>query len=154
MDLSQGKIYKITSDATDKIYIGSTCKELRHRLQDHKANYINHKKGIYKGKVRSFELMELNGTVKIELLEACQCNTKKELLQKEYDYIKQNRTVCLNKNNPIGLTEEEQKEYSKQYYINNKPEKSTTIICASCQGKYSYYSKYTHFKSKKHLLTI
>ena len=68
MEFLQGKIYKITSTLTDKIYIGSTCKDLKERLKDHKANYINHKKGIYKGKVRSFELMDLNGNVKIELL--------------------------------------------------------------------------------------
>ena len=152
MDFLQGKIYKITSTLTDKIYIGSTCKDLKERLKDHKANYINHKKGIYKGKVRSFELMDLNGNVKIELLEACQCDTKRELLQKEYDYIKQNRTICLNKNNPIGLTPEEQKDYHAQYYTATKSDRSVAITCALCQGTYSYYSKYTHFKSKKHLL--
>ena len=44
----EGKIYKIISINTDKIYIGSTTKSLYERLQGHKRNYkrYQHKKNI------------------------------------------------------------------------------------------------------------
>ena len=43
----QGKIYKLISSETDKIYIGSTCKKyLSQRLQDHKTDYKKWKKNL------------------------------------------------------------------------------------------------------------
>ena len=40
-----GKIYKITSEHTNKIYVGSTCKKLlSQRLTFHRKNYKKWKK--------------------------------------------------------------------------------------------------------------
>ena len=39
MDYKNGKIYKIVSDLTDKIYIGSTTQPLYKRHSKHKGNY-------------------------------------------------------------------------------------------------------------------
>ena len=146
-----GKIYKITSALTNKIYIGSTFKDLKKRLSDHKANYTNYKKGSYIGKVRSFELLDL-GSVNIELLEAYDCNNKHELHIKEYEYIQLYRNICVNKNNPIPPTREQLIAYHKQYYNNNKNNKSVSVNCEICQGSYNYYSKANHFKTKRHCL--
>jgi predicted GIY-YIG superfamily endonuclease len=40
-----GKIYKICSSLTDKIYIGSTTNYLVRRMSDHRSKYIRKKKG-------------------------------------------------------------------------------------------------------------
>lgn len=37
-DYSKGKIYKLCSNQTDNVYIGSTTQELSFRLSDHKKH--------------------------------------------------------------------------------------------------------------------
>jgi len=39
--MESGKIYKIISDSTDKIYIGSTVKTLDERLKEHEKDFLN-----------------------------------------------------------------------------------------------------------------
>ena len=56
-DYQNGKIYKIVSNQTDKIYIGSTaCPRLCTRLAQHKSNYNQWKRGKY-CKMTSFEII-------------------------------------------------------------------------------------------------
>ena len=43
-----GRIYKITSIKTDKIYIGSTTKSLTERLLKHEYNYKAFQNGKYR----------------------------------------------------------------------------------------------------------
>ena len=78
MDYTQGKIYYISSDNTNKIYIGSTTKSLKSRLQTHKSNYNNYNKGTYKANVRVFEIFRLGGDIQITLIENYSCNNKNE----------------------------------------------------------------------------
>ena len=106
--LDNGKIYKITDNTNDNIYIGSTCKTLEERLSRHKYDYKSFLKGLYNN-TRSFDIIK-NNDYKIDLLENCQIKTKQELLARERYYIENND--CLNKNIP-GRTE-------KEYYIDNK----------------------------------
>ena len=51
MNYSNGKIYKITSNQTDKIYIGSTILSLEKRLVGHKTEcksyFLNNQHYIY-----------------------------------------------------------------------------------------------------------
>ena len=44
--------------------------------------------------------------------------------------------------------------YSKIYYEKNKNIKSKSITCSVCGGKYSYYSKARHKKSKHHMFIL
>lgn len=61
---NNGKIYKLISPHTDKIYVGSTCKErLCQRLASHRMNYKNWLKGEY-SYTTSFKLFDL-GDVEI-----------------------------------------------------------------------------------------
>jgi predicted GIY-YIG superfamily endonuclease len=39
-DFNKGKIYKITNDYNDDIYIGSTCDTLNRRFSNHKARFL------------------------------------------------------------------------------------------------------------------
>ena len=77
-----GRIYKITSQLTDRIYIGSTTETLLQRLARHKSRY----KSVQAGKpdccstVR--ELIDL-GEIAIELLEEIEFTLKKELFIKK-----------------------------------------------------------------------
>ena len=49
--------YKITSTNTDKVYVGSTKKDINERLQNHEAQYRNFKDGKYHY-ITSFEILE------------------------------------------------------------------------------------------------
>jgi hypothetical protein len=113
-----GKIYKITSEHTDKIYVGSTCKKLLcQRLAAHSSNFNQWKKGKT-DYTSSFELLGL-GSVQITLLEAYPCETKDELLAKEKYWIEQYKDNIVNKNIPIRTIDEKKeirKKHDKKYY--------------------------------------
>jgi hypothetical protein len=109
VNYQNGKIYKLVSFQTDKIYIGSTCEKLSVRKAKHKASY----KMYLDGKasyLTSFELLKL-GDVDIVLLENCPCENKEELHKKERFYID---TVnnCVNKFIPTRT--------GKEYYEDNR----------------------------------
>ena len=114
VNYSLGKIYKIVSDLTDKIYIGSTCLEkLCMRLSKHKYNYnewLNTNKHYY----TSYELIKL-GDVKIILIENYSCNNRDELIAREQYYIDLYKNDIINKNNTIA-----DKDYQKNWVIKNK----------------------------------
>jgi hypothetical protein len=60
------RIYKISSVLGDKIYIGSTTKQLDQRLTSHKYNYNAWKSGTFKGCITSFGIFD--DTTKLPLL--------------------------------------------------------------------------------------
>lgn len=110
-DYSLGKIYKIISNQTDKIYIGSTIqKYLSDRLGGHNYEYKRFLSGEKKY-ISSFDLMKYEDH-KIILLENFPCNTKEELLAREQYYIDMNKNICVN--NQCAQRD------SKKYYQDNK----------------------------------
>ena len=115
-----GRIYKITSINTDKIYIGSTTKKLTARLGKHENNYKAFQNGKYHF-VKSYDVLEKEN-YKIELLEEIEYETKRELLEREGYYILNHRDICVNNNIP-GRTHEQYRkdniEKIKQYYKDN-----------------------------------
>jgi len=115
---NESKIYKITSEHTDKIYIGSTTRNLNDRITNHKCYYNKWKDNNTRQYCSSYKLYKL-GDIKYELLELYKCNNKKELLEREAYYIKQNYILVVNKNKPT-LSEEEKIEWQKEYYVKNK----------------------------------
>ena len=164
-----GKIYKIVSSETDKIYVGSTThKYLSERLSNHKSIYRSWKDGK-RGYVSSFELLNYGDAV-IILLEAFPCNNKDDLRAKEQDWINQFKDICINRNKAYtGIHAKNEKErivkYKKQYYTENTEKvaeykriyraeqielsRSEKLIC-SCSGKYTRANKARHNKTKKH----
>jgi hypothetical protein len=116
-DYQQGKIYKLISPHTDKVYVGSTTENyLSGRKSGHKSNYknwTNNKKGSY---ISSFELFELGvDCVDIILLENFPCNSKNELHARERYWIECTANH-VNKNIPTRTV----KEKNKSYYQQNK----------------------------------
>ena len=115
---NNGKIYKIVCNTTGLIYIGSTTKKLEIRLSQHKSDYKRHLDGKYRY-VSSFEIIK-NEDYYIHIIEEFNCNNKNELLNKEKYYI--NITKCVNKVKPLR-TQQEIKQYQKNYNDNNKDKK-------------------------------
>ena len=163
MDYQKGKIYKVVSDSTNSVYIGSTCSPLSVRMAGHRNDYRNGKHNY----VTSFDLLK-NEDCHIVLLESYPCNNKEELFARErYWYDQTENTV--NKNKPgsaIGKTKQEYqkqyrgdndekiKEYKKQYRGDNdekiKEHKCKKNNCLDCNGKFTNSHKAKHIKSAKH----
>ena len=124
-DYSNGKIYKLVSDETDKIYIGSTCSLLRKRLTGHKEDYKRHKIGK-QHYISSYALVKYDD-VEIILLEKYPCESKEELLARERYWIEKKKKICVNKRIPTRTMKEyyeenkqQIKEQMKEYYEANK----------------------------------
>jgi hypothetical protein len=111
---SQGKIYKLTSSQTDKVYIGSTIRSLNDRFSNHKSHYKSWLKSQMH-KITSYDLLQYED-VKIELIKEFPCETKKELEKEEGKLILENN--CVNKH-VAGRTKKE----STRIYRNKNKEK-------------------------------
>ena len=172
---ANGKIYKIVSEKSDKIYIGSTCKKyLSERLAGHKNDYKLWKAGT-RNKVSSSGLIEL-GDVSIVLLELFPCNTKDELLSRERHYIELYKNDKINKYIPTRTDKERYEdnkdkklEYQNQYYEDNKQsvikkskryyednkqtvlDKAKIKIKCECGSEITRFTKVRHERSKKHI---
>ena len=147
-----GHIYKVYSNNSDKLYIGSTCKTILQRFNTHKKNYHFYLQGKYSF-VSIFKLFDEVGpdNCYIELICDIQCDSKIELHTKEHEVMQSpeyNRFI-VNKNRPISKTHNELLEYKKTYYFNNKEKLLSSIAC-HCGGHYCTYSKSKHMKSQKH----
>jgi len=114
----QGKIYKIVSPHTDKIYIGSTTKQyLSQRLAKHKSGFKAWQLGK-ENKMMSYDLIQL-GEVEILLLETYPCNSKDELISRERHWYNLNKELSINKLRP-SITKEEKKQLRKEDHIKNR----------------------------------
>ena len=137
----QGRIYKITSLQTEKIYIGSTTTALNKRLSKHKSNYKRFQDGKYRN-VSSFEIIQYLDAV-IELIEEQEFKDKNEMLFRERHYIE--IYECVNKMIPIRTNEEK-----KQYIIDNNEKVNEKKPCV-CGGFYTSKHKGQHMKGKRHM---
>jgi len=127
------KIYKIYSDLGDKVYIGCTTKQyLSQRMARHKYDYTAWKKGKY-SLVTSYVLFDEYGidNCKIELLEACPCNSIDEIRKREAHYIKTIPNINNHHNwtpERIELKKETEKTQSKEFYQKHKHELNKKAI--------------------------
>ena len=99
IDYKNGKIYKLISINTDKIYIGKTCQPLKIRYYDHKSKN---------------PFMEY-GNVEIKLIEDFPCTCSCELAERERYYYELYKKFCVNKNIPNRC--------KKEYYKDNRQKK-------------------------------
>jgi|SRR5208282_2092466 len=96
-DYSQGKIYKIVSSKTNKIYIGSTAvKYLSQRMVEHRSHYKQWNKGT-RPYTTSYEVVKYPDA-KIILIENWRCSSKDSLFAREQEWIDYEKNSC-NKNN-------------------------------------------------------
>ena len=184
MNYQQTKIYKIESHCGDKIYIGSTAKQyLSQRMEKHRSEYKEWKKGLKKSKIMSYVLFDDYGVENcfITLLEAYPCNSRDEAHAREAYYIKAHD--CVNKVIPQRTQaeykadnkekiKEYQKEYNPKYYEENKDAislyKKTWLLenndrvkeyrnapyACTCGVSTTLRNKARHEKSKHHLSSL
>lgn len=127
-----GRIYKITNDIDDMIYVGSTTLPLSRRWACHVQDC---KKGRFN--MRLHQHMRANGpeNFHIVLIKLCPCEDREALLREERCEIEKiDQHICLNKRRPFVTAfekiEESRNRYErnrehrinkvKQYYIQNK----------------------------------
>lgn len=159
VNYKNGKIYKIMSNQTDKIYIGSTTKlYLSDRMGKHRDDFHRWIEGKC-NYITSFELFEFND-VKIILIESYSCNSKDELKMREQYWIDKFKDICVNRNNAIGLNLEKRKlrgnkwriNHQKQHndYNNNWAKIKKPCLYCDLYISNSFYNK--HKKTKNHLI--
>ena len=102
------KIYKLVSNISNDIYIGSTVNKLSHRLNQHKD---------ISSTCTSKQLFTNNAVIQIILIEMFPCNSKAELKAREHYYI--TNLICINKRIPfitnIVVVNRNQIEWNKAY---------------------------------------
>ncbi len=123
VNYQDGKIYKLVSFQTDKVYIGSTCQGLAVRKAEHKRHLKSYKNGK-KNYITAFELIKYED-VEIILIENFPCNTKEELYSRERIHIENNN--CINKAIPTRTKKEYKlankekiQQYDDDYHQKNK----------------------------------
>ena len=111
-DYSQSKIYRIipTEGGEDgDVYFGSTTKPLNVRLSNHRSDFRHNQLNTTSHLL--FEKFGEDG-VKIELIETCPVDCKKDLLIRERFYIENND--CVNRKIPGRDQAESKREYNKK----------------------------------------
>lgn len=119
----EGKIYKIVSSQTSKVYIGSTCQTLAKRMIAHRSQYKMYTQGRY-AYLSSFDIVQYPDS-KIVLIENYPCDTIDELRIGERYWVE--HLDCCNKTIPGRTMKEYQeaniekiREYQKQYRDDHK----------------------------------
>ena len=107
-DFSKGKIYKLVSNKSSDVYIGSCLIDLSKRLYGHKSKYNN---CVSKG------MFVNDAIISIVLIEDYPCENKNQLKARELHYI--TTLQCININKPfisdIKIINGDNKEWQKQY---------------------------------------
>ncbi len=115
-DFSKAKIYKITNDFNDDVYVGSTCDELTKRFSKHKYDSYDPSK-----QNRPFyKLVNEIGfnRFRIELIENYPCEDIYQLRQREGHHIREMGTLNVRIEN--RTQKEYMDNYNKTYYQENK----------------------------------
>ena len=112
-DYSQGKIYKLTSSQTDKIYVGSTATPLNQRFSAHKSNFKTSNQPCKANELMCYD------DCKIELIEEYPCDTHIQLFEREQFFMIELGSI--NYNMPV-FDEEKKKIRDKRWYDNHAEE--------------------------------
>ena len=141
MNYSNGKIYKLISNNTKMIYIGSTIRKLHIRFSEHKSAYKHSNKN---SKYSILKILKL-GDCDIILLEKFPCKTKKELHARERYWIEKLKKICVNIIHPTRTNS----EYMREYRINHPDYRKPTIKC-DCGVIYRKDSRARHERTQRH----
>ena len=111
-DFSKAKIYKLVSNKSSDVYIGSCLVELSKRLSQHKGP---------SNTCISKSMFINDAIITIVLIENFPCLCKNEMKARELHYI--TTLQCINKNKPYISDILIGDEWYKQYYIDTKEQK-------------------------------
>ncbi len=142
-DYKNGKIYKIISDCTDKVYIGSTIQKLSCRMTSHRK----------RNGLSSRILIEF-GDAKIVLLEAYPCSNRGELTAREQHWINIYKDSCINKYKAhTGLNKNEyQRAWNKtpKGKMHKKKSDRMPVYCVYCDACNPRRHTWVHKQTNKH----
>ena len=177
LDYSKGKIYKITSKNTNRVYIGSTAQTLKKRINDHRCKF---NKFLKTKKIEcTSSLIFEDGDIEYSLIIDYPCENVQQLRRKEGFY--QLKIECVNVN-IAGRTDKEcyeqnkeiQKKKAREYVLKNyektkkyqdnyniinkeklkKKRAEKTILQCSCGGSYREDRIERHLIAKKHIFFL
>lgn len=142
------KIYKLVSDETEKIYIGSTTRQLCKRMSEHRSKF-NTKYGC-----ASEEIMKYPD-VRIILIENFPCQNREELLSREEYWRQQLKDIVVNKQSAFGM--DPTKKYNKWHLKNRdhllkskKEYRKKQFNCDYCAISGTVNGKTQHERTKMH----
>jgi hypothetical protein len=161
-DYQKAKIYKITSEKTDQVYVGSTVKPITTRYSQHKCMHKAYKENNNKCYVSSYIIFD-HGDAKVELVEDFPCATQEELFARERHWtdilpsVNKNRAVVTKEEKKAYYTKEELKEYRHDYYSANKEkamEYNARIVTCECGVTSTYRHLAKHRRTNRHLNSV
>ena len=145
-----GKIYRLLDNTTGAFYIGSTIKDLNERLRGHETSARASADGYG---LASKPIIQ-NQDYCIQLLEKCECEDRRKLLEREQYYMGL-YPRCVNKNRAC-LLPEVKREIDKQRYLQDKPARlekkkiyDLTYIHCPCGSGYSMSHRARHLRTDK-----
>ena len=165
IDYSKGKIYKITNDYNDDVFVSFTCDTLVKKFSKHKSD-MNHK-----GRMDNplYKLMHEIGFERFRIQLVCDypCEDRYQLTQKTCECIRlYGKNLNLRGKEQLELKKQQKEEVIKQEQekLEQKQEKirkeqekeilkkkGKTVLCDCGCTYYKKSNKYSHLKSKKHL---
>lgn len=141
-----GRIYKLVSNKTRCVYIGSTIRPLKERLYSHRGVYKQWKRKKYPTYRKVFTIMK-HRDVKIIRLEKLEFDSLEELRKREKYWIKKYKKMgmkCINQNSAYRLgCGYSEKEYQEKYQC-------LRYKCKKCGSTVLLRNKSRHFKTSKH----
>ena len=131
------QVYILSSLNTDKVYIGSTGNTLEKRLKGHMKLDCTSKEIIKFGEYKITSLC---------VVENC---SKKEIEEKEKEYILAMKDIVVNLS---GIKNSSSKEYKKPWELDGRKKEyfNKKVICKDCGSCCSISSITHHKRSKKH----
>src|SRR4051812_37595120 len=97
LNYKNGKIYKLISSQTNKIYVGSTAqKYLSRRFAGYKVNFENWINNNVKQSYCTFYELLIYNDVRIILIENYPCESKEQLRQREQFWLDKLKKNCVN----------------------------------------------------------
>ena len=165
VDYSKGKIYKITNDFNDDVFVSFTCDTLVKKFSKHKSD-INHKDRMNNP---LYKLMKEIGFERFRIQLICDypCEDRYQLTQKTCEYIRlHGKNLNLNGKEQLEIKKKQKEEAIKQEQEkikqeNEKIRKEKEIIKkrgekveCDCGCVYHKYDKNRHLQSKKHSDTM
>jgi len=99
VNYQHSKIYRISCDELDEVYVGSTTRPLSMRFAEHRHDYRKIQEGKRLRRKSTVCKILQHPSARIELVEAFPCNNREELNARESQVIR--RTKCVNRQDPI-----------------------------------------------------
>ena len=143
-DYQNSKIYKLVSNKTSDIYIGSCLMRLSTRLSNHKS---------LSNTTISKKLFINEAIITIILIENFPCNTKNELKARELHHITTNNCININKPFICDIPYSDRNAYMKEYYHANTEQISISqkkYYDANKEQISAYKKEYQQANSDKH----